>query len=232
MDECACASSRNQRILRPVLKVPAAERASVDVDRRCQPDAYVVLLCLQCGCLSDLRDQFGIPGAGQSRRAWERRRVHTALRPEPHAGGSVRCHYIRYAILFKIPESEGICNAPVRLTAEQVDQLIQRQLIHEFVQRMTSVCDIVKQNPVSAQMRIELLQKGTLAGIPVLRRCRQRSLRHWRIQLRLGPFLLICLKRLKASVCQHSPAQSVRNTLRTLLLQNPCLIQCPLIRNP
>ena len=97
---------------------------------------------------------------------------------------------------------------------------------------MTSVCDIVKQNPVSAQMRIELLQDGTLTGSPVLRRSRQCILRHRRIQLRLGPFFLICLKRLKASICQHSLPQPVRNALRTLLLQNSCLIQRPLIRNP
>ena len=206
----ACAQAGQQRILGIVFKVPAAERTAVHIDRRSQPDAAVVLFHLERECPADPLQQILVPRAREHRRARPRGCRHTGLLLNTQACTSVCCHRVRHGPFLQIAPAICVCHAGIRLSSGQGDQLVNRQLLHKRVERMLSVRDIIKQNPL--RMLVSLRRPHCLPCRNSLSSGRRIVIHQIRDRLQPQNTLRVfaCRKRFKASVRKQPPGKLLR----------------------
>ena len=204
----------------------------MNVDRRRQPYAAVVLLHLKRSRSSDTLQKLLIPCARQHRRARPCRRRDAGFLRHAEACAAVRRHRVRHAPFFQIPPAIGIRNTGIRLAAGQRDQLIHRQLIHKFVQRVSAIRNRIEQNPL--RMLFGLRRPGRLPLGHRLPRRERKIVHQIRNRLQAGHPLRIFsrLKRFKASVRKHSLRKLFRRAALCKLLQNQILLQGPGIQDP
>ena len=134
--------SGKERVLGIVLKVAPAQGTAMDVHGRSQPHADVVLHDLFTARTADGVGGFRIPGAGKKRRARESGCLDADLRENTKPCRAVRSHDIRNSVFRKISVAEGIGNAGVRLSADQLCKRFIGQCMDEILQRHASLCHI------------------------------------------------------------------------------------------
>ena len=135
-------TSGKQRILGVILEVPAAQRAPVDIDSRCQPRADIVFLhFLRAGPADGVND-IRVKGAGQERRAREGGGRDADVRQNAQPRRAVRRHDVRNAELRVVAVAEGVGGAGIGLAAQQVSQILVRELAHKIIQRDSAFGDI------------------------------------------------------------------------------------------
>ena len=78
-----------QRVLRVILKIPAAQGVPMNIHRWGQPDRDVVLLHLRSRGRANPGHQFSVPGCSQQGRAGPSRGTDPYLGLNPQAGGAV-----------------------------------------------------------------------------------------------------------------------------------------------
>ena len=96
----------------------------MNVDRRGQPYGEVIFFYFLRTSGSNLKNKFRIPGAGKKRCAWPCSCADTALRSNTKSGRTICGHDRRNAVFRQVSKAEGICNAGVWLTAEEMDQIV------------------------------------------------------------------------------------------------------------
>ena len=141
-----CAQPRQERILRIIFKVSAAQRTSVDVDRRCKPHAAVIFLHLSGSGGTDLLQKVLIPGAGKHRCTGPCSRLDSGLEKHTQSRSSIRCHRVWNRILWQVAPSKRIRHACIRLSAGQRDQFLHVQLVHKRIQRARSVRNFIEKD--------------------------------------------------------------------------------------
>ena len=123
----------HQRVFRIILKVPAAQGASVDVDGRGQPHADVVFLNLFRSRLPHLIKNFRVPGAGKQCRHRPGRGIHPPVGEDPQTRRAVGGHHGGNAQVVQSADAPGIRHPPVGCAAQEGNQLVIRQAVQEHL---------------------------------------------------------------------------------------------------
>ena len=130
---CACQLARQVRILRIVFKIPAAQRASVDIHCRGQPHGNVVFFHLSASCQAYRLHDLRVPATGQQRRARPAGGGHAALRGNPKSRRAVRRHDRRNSVLRQIAVAKSICHPCVGLASQKLGRLLIRKLSQKLL---------------------------------------------------------------------------------------------------
>ena len=113
----------------------------MDIDCRLKPCADIIFFYFQCTCCSHGFQQFRIPGTCQHRRTRPCGSVHTTLRLNAQA---ICRHNRRYTILRDISVTIHIGHTGIRLTTQELRQLLVGQLCHKFFHGKSAVCHLNK----------------------------------------------------------------------------------------
>ena len=136
----------DERILRVVFEVSAAERAAVDVESRGQPDRHVVFFDFPGAGSADLLHEGGIPCAGEQGRARPCGRDDALAVPDAHTRRPVAGHGVRDAVIVDAAEAVGVRDAGVVCTADEVDEVRVVQLGEEGVERCLAARNVREQD--------------------------------------------------------------------------------------
>ena len=216
----SCHHAGDQRILRVILKISAAERCAMNVNGRGKPSADPVFIYFRRGGSRHFRDEFRIPCGGKSTGNRKCRCFHAGFFLKTQAGRTVCRHCVWNTVLRDIAEAECICRSSVGLPAEKMNFHLICQQREKRIHGHFAFINVYQSWPYRRTPDTIFNRPGKFSGCHSIRwKCGQ-------IIVRSG-CSLVCFHRHVAPVRAHTLMQLLRCTLLTELLEYCVFFRLP-----